>query len=71
MCVCHVAWRRQTYFCHLAPLKKLPVRGRVMMNIVSAVAVAQTPSTGSWEDEKGAHFLKVRACMRTLSAMTR
>ena len=38
------------------------------MNIVSAVTAARTTSTGSWEDEKGAQSLKVRACMRTVSA---
>ena len=38
------------------------------MNTVSALAAAQTTSTSSCEDEKGAQSLKVRACMRLLSA---
>ena len=44
------------------------MRACVMMNIMSVVAAAQTTSASSCEDEKGAQSLKVRACMRTLSA---
>ena len=71
VCVCWVAQGQESPPWLLGPLEELHVRGRVMMNIVSAVAAARTTSTGSWEDEKGAQSLKVRACMRTLSAMTR
>ena len=57
------------YFLLLSPLKEQHLCGRVMMNTVSAVGAVQTTSASSCEDEKGAQSLKVRACMRTLSAV--
>ena len=55
-------------FLLLLPLKEHQVCGRVVMNTMSAVDAVQTTSARSCEDEKGAQSLKVRACMRLLSA---
>ena len=55
-------------FLLLSLLKEQHLSDRVIMNTVSAVSAAQTTSTSSCEDEKGAQSLKVRACMRLLSA---
>ena len=68
VCSCRVAQGRKTYVLLLSPLEEHYLLGRIMMNIMSVVAAAQTTSTRSCEDEKGAQSLKVRACMRTLSA---
>ena len=56
-------------FLLLSLLKEQHLSDRVIMNTVSAVSAAQTTSTSSYEDEKGAQSLKVRSCMRTLSAV--
>ena len=70
-CACRVARRWQTYFWLLTPLMEHHLRGRVIMNFMSALAAAHTTSTRSWKHEKGAQRLKVRTCMRTLSARMR
>ena len=64
-----MAQGRKTYYLLLLPLKEQQLCGRVVMNTVSAVGAVQTTSASSCEDEKGAQSLKVRACMRTLSAV--
>ena len=69
VCSCRVAQGRKTYFLLLPPLEEHYLLGRIMMNTVSAVGAVQTTSASSCEDEKGAQSLKVRACMRTLSAV--
>ena len=69
--MCRVAQGRRTALLLLGPLEEQHVHSRVMMNTVSEVATARTTSTSSCEDGKGAQSLKVRACMRTLSARTR
>jgi len=45
--MCRVTLRCQGYFCHVWPLEKLCVHGRVIMNYVSAVAAARTTRTSS------------------------
>ena len=45
--MCRVTLRCQGYFCHVWPLEKLCVHGRVIMNYVSAVAAARTTRTKS------------------------
>ena len=69
VCSCRVAQGRKTYFLLLSPLEEHYLLGRIMMNTVSAVGAVQTTSASSCEDEKGAQSWKVRACMRTLSAV--
>ena len=64
-----MAQRQDMTILLLSPLKDQHLCGRVMMNTVSAVGAAQTTSASSCEDEKGAQSWKVRACMRTLSAV--
>ena len=70
-CACRVARRWQTYFWLLTPLMEHHLHGRVIMNFMSALAAAHTTSTRSWKHEKGTQRLKVRTCMRTLSATIR
>ena len=69
VCSCRVAQGRKTYVLLLSPLEEHYLLGRIMMNTVSAVVAVQTTSARSCEDKKGAQSLKVRACMRTLSAV--
>ena len=49
-----MAQGRKTYVLLLPPLEEHYLFGRIMMNIMSVVAAAQTTSTSSYEDEKGA-----------------
>ena len=71
LCMCRVSYCRQSPRWLLRLLEKHLLYRGIMMNAVSDVAAAQTTSTGSSEDEKSAQSLKVRACMRTLSARIR
>ena len=67
VCTCRVAQRQQMYFWLLSPLKKIHLRGFVIMNMVSAVSAAQTTCASSCEDEElrdGHKPVKVRTLLR-------
>ena len=70
-CAGRVARRWQTYFWLSTPLKEQHLRSRVIVDSALAVTAAHTTSTSSWKHEKGAQSLKVRTCMRPLSARIR